>query len=248
MGNARYITKIDLSWAFHQVEVDPRSHDYTALSVPGRGQFRYKTMPFGLTNSPATYQEMIEKFIRTKLPPGAEDVIMAYLDDITLVTETSEEHLKWLEILLKALAEAQPQINPEKSEFCCTQAKYLGYIIDAQGLHADPEKVRSIVEYPAPTSLKQLRRFLGMSGWFSRFMENYSRDKAPLCHLLKKDTVYHWKPEQQKAFETIKDTSTETPVLIRPDFGKPFFLYTDASDYAIGAALTQDVDGYYIDT
>lgn len=88
MGNARYITKIDLSWAFHQVEVDPESRDYTAFSVPGRGQFRYKRIPFGLTNSPATYQEMIEKFIRTKLPPGASDVIMAYLDDITLVTET----------------------------------------------------------------------------------------------------------------------------------------------------------------
>lgn len=141
-----------MSWAFHQIPLDPESRDLTAFSVPGRDQFRYKTVSFGLTNAPATYQEMIENFIRKKLPSGAEKVIFAYLDDLILITESYEEHLYWLGILLEALAEAQLQINLEKSEFCCTEAKYLGYVIDARGLHANPEKVQAIVDYPVPTN------------------------------------------------------------------------------------------------
>lgn len=126
-GNARYISKIDMTWAFLQVEVEEDSRDYTAFAVPGRGQYRFKRMPFGLTNSPATYQKMMDKFIQS-LPAGASEHGFAYLDDLCIISETYEEHLYWLEIVLKALNSANIQINPDKCELVCAQVKYLGYV------------------------------------------------------------------------------------------------------------------------
>ena len=240
--SARYITKIDMTWAFLQVPVDENCRDFTAFSVPGRGQFRFKRMPFGMTNSPATYQAMMDMFIQN-LPRGAEDHVFAYLDDLCIVAETFEEHLHWLEIILKALKEANLQVNPTKSEFCCAQVKYLGYIIDSKGLQVDPEKTKAIDEYPPPKNLRQLRRFLGMVGWYARFLENLSEDKVLLCDLLKKDSKWQWTSEHQQAFERVKKNLVSAPVLIRPDFSQPFQLHCDASDYAIGAVLTQEIKG-----
>ena len=241
-GNARYITKLDMTWAFLQVEVEEDSRDYTAFAVPGRGQFRFKKMPFGMTNSPSTYQEMMDRLIH-QLPPGADEHVFAYLDDLCIVSETFEEHLHWLEIVLKALYDAELQINPEKCELVCSQVKYLGYVIDSKGLRVDPEKTKAIDEYAAPKNLRQLRRFLGMVGWYSRFMPDFSIDKLPLCELLRKGVKWKWTDEHQAAFEKIKRDLISAPVLIRPDFSKPFQLHCDASDFAIGAVLTQEVDG-----
>ena len=135
------------------------------------------------------------------------------------------------------------QINPEKSELVCSQVKYLDYIIDAKGLRADPEKTKAIIDFPAPTNLRQLRGFLGMVGWYSRFMPEFSSDKVPLCELLRKDVKWRWTAEHQQAFEKIKRGLISAPVLVRPDFAKPFKLHCDASDYAIGAVLTQEFNG-----
>lgn len=240
--NARYISKIDMTWAFLQVVVEEKCRDYTAFSMPGRGQFRFKRMPFGLTNSPSTYQAMMDVLIQS-LPDGAAEHIFAYLDDLCIVTETFEEHIYWLEVLLKALGDANLQISPAKSEFCCSQVKYLGYIVDSKGLHVDLEKVEAIEKYPALKNLRQLRRVLGMVGWYSRFMADYSLDKVSLCDLLRKGVKWSWTEEHDQAFRKIKKDLTYAPVLIRPDFSKEFQLHCDASDYAIGAVLTQVREG-----
>ena len=119
----------------------------------------------------------------------------------------------------------------------------MGYIVDFRGLQIDPDKTKAVEEYPAPKNLRQLRRFLGMVGWYSRFMAEFSIDKLPLCELLRKSVEWKWGNEQQSAFEKIKRAPVSAPVLIRPDFSKPFQLHCDASDYAIGAVLTQEVEG-----
>ena len=204
-------------------------------------------MPFGLTNSPSTYQQMIDGLI-DKLPAGALEHVFAYIDDLCIVSETYADYLYWLEIVLKALFEANLEVNLKKSEFCCTEVKYLGYVVDSRGLRADPEKIKAIVEYPAHQKLRQLRRFLGMAGWYSRFMADYSVVKEPLCQLMRggKDgpSEWFWRAEQQAAFDRIKKDLVSAPVLIRPDFGKEFQLHCDASDFAIGDVLTQEQDGY----
>ena len=131
--NARYITKLDLTLAFLQIPVDLQARDFTAFSVPGRGQFRFKRMPFGMCNSPSTYQQMMDKLIMD-LPTGADEHIFAYLDDIIIATETFEEHMFWLEVVLKKITAAGLVINPAKSEFCRSEVKYLGFMVNAEGL------------------------------------------------------------------------------------------------------------------
>ena len=151
------------------MEIEEDSRDFTTFSIPGRGQLRFKRMAFGLTNSPSTYQEIIDRFIRTRLPAGAEDHVFAYIDDLCVVSENFDDHLYWLRVVLEALSEGNLEVNPEKSEFCCSQIKYLGYVVDEKGLHVDPDKTKAIDEYPEPRNPRQLRRFLGMIGWYSRF-------------------------------------------------------------------------------
>ena len=175
-----------MTLAFLQVPVDPDSRDYTAISIPGKGQFRFVRMPFGLTNSPSTYQEMMDRLI-SRLPPGAEDHVFTYFDDFCIVTKSFEEHLYWLDVVLSALSSGNLEVNLDKSEFCTSQVKYLGYVVDSRGLHVDPKKTKAIDEYPTPRNLRQLRRFLGMVGWYSRFMADFAVDKAPLCALLGKN-------------------------------------------------------------
>ena len=177
--------------------------------------------------------------------------MFAYLDDIVIVTESFEEHLKWLRIVLEALKMANLQVNKDKSKFCIPEVKYLGYVVDSNGVHTDPDKIRPIVEYPAPTNLRQLRRFLGMMGWYARFIPRFADYCAPLNELTRKGVKWHWGSEQQEAFQKLKLAITEAPVLARPDFSRPFCLQTDASDIAIAAVLTQDFDGeehpiYYV--
>ena len=169
--------------------------------------------------------------------------VFAYLHDVIIVSPTFEEHVKWLEIVLAALKNTNLQINLEKSEFCCAEVKYLGYIVNEDGLKTDDDKVKPILEYPAPLNIRHLRRFLGMIGWYSRCIAHLGEYKAPLIKLLRKDVRWQWHEEQQQAFERLKFALTQAPVLAQPDLALPFTLQTDASDYAIAGVLTQVFDG-----
>ena len=177
--------------------------------------------------------------------------MFVYLDDIVIVTVGLQEHIKWLRIVLKALQKANLQVNKEKSRFCVSEVKYLGYAVNADGLHADPDKIKPITEYPASTNLRQLRRFLGIVGWYSRFIPKYADYRAHLNKLTRKGIRWHWEAEQEYAFRKLKLALTQVPVLGRPDFSRPFCLQTDASDIAITAVLTQEFEGeehpiYYV--
>lgn len=172
------------------------------------------------------------------IKPGWEDVF-TYLDDVIIATETFEEHLKCLEKVITKLHAAGLTINREKSSFGCKEVKYLGYVLSKEGLNVDSDKIKPIVDYPAPTNLKQLRRFLGMIGWYSRFIEGFATIKVPLTNLLHKDCKWHWGTEQQESFQELKIAIIKAPVLVRPDFTLPFQIHADASNYAVGAVLTQ---------
>ncbi|CAB0045372.1 unnamed protein product [Trichogramma brassicae] len=157
-----------------------------------------------------------------------------------LVTETFEEHVSWLERVIRILLDAKLVVNRDKCEFCCQSVQFLGYVLDSSGLRIDSERVRPIHDYPTPRNVKQVRRLLGMVGWYSRFIKNEAEIKVPLARLLRKDTPFVWGSDQEQAFATLKPSLSEAPVLVRPDFDKEFAIQTDASDYAIGAVLTQE--------
>ena len=183
LSSAKYISKLDLSQAYHQIPLDPKSREVTTFSEPRRGLLHFIRLPYGLTNAPAVFQRIMDNLIKAAWEP----YVFAYLDDVIIVSPTFEEHIKWLQTLLAALKPANLQINLKKPEFCCAEVKYLGYIVNEDGLKTDDDKVKPILEYPAPFNVRQLRRFLGMIEWYSRFIAHLAEYKAPLNKLLRKD-------------------------------------------------------------
>ena len=236
LRRAKYLSKIDLKAAYHQIPMEKSSKRYTAFAIPGSGLWQYTRLPFGLVNAPMTFVRLIDALFG----PEVEPHVFGYLDDIIVVTETFDEHLKWLKFVLERLVEAGLRVNESKCEFCCSSLTYLGFLLDKDGLRPDPVKVAPVLEYPAPKTVKQVRSFLGMVGWYARFIANESEHKIPLAKLLRKQQPWVWGEEQQTAFEALKRALTTAPVLARPDFSKPFTVQCDASNVALGAVLTQE--------
>lgn len=240
LRQARYLSKFDLKQAFLQVPLaDESSKDISAFTVPGRGLFRFKVMPFGLTNSPATFQRLADAIFGPELYP----YVVVFLDDILVCTPTFELHGEMLKEVFRRLRASGLRINPEKCEFGCNEVKYLGYLINSNGMSVDPDKVSSVTSIPPPTNVRQLRSFLGMAGWYRRFIKNFSSVVSPLTSLLKRKAKWIWSEDQETSFNALKSALTQAPILARPDFDKPFQLQTDASDTGLGAVLTQIQDG-----
>ncbi|CAA9997935.1 unnamed protein product [Nesidiocoris tenuis] len=166
LRNAKFLSSLDIKSAFWQIKISESSIAKTAFTVPGRGLFEFLRMPFGLVNSPATWQRLADSLIG----PELEGQAFVYLDDIVIATADFETHLRILERVLSKLSEAGLTLNWEKSQFCRTSLSYLGYVVDHNGLHVDPAKVEAIVDFPRPKTVKQLRRFLGVASWYRRFV------------------------------------------------------------------------------
>lgn len=235
LRGARCFTTIDLKSGYWQVPLAKESRPITAFTVPGRGLFQFRVMPFGLHAAPATFQRLLDKVIGPKMEPFA----FAYLDDIVVASKSMEEHLEHLQQVFARLAEANLQVNPEKCHFGKESIRYLGHVIDKEGIHTDPDKVAAIRDIPAPTTVKKVRQFLGAASWYRRFVPEFSKLAAPLTKLTHKTQRWIWGEDQQNAFEKLKEALTSAPVLTCPDFAKPFTLQTDASNLGVGAALIQ---------
>lgn len=241
LRDAKYLSSVDLSKAFWQIPIEPKDRDKTAFYVPGRGSLRFKTTPFGLTNAPATQQRLVDLLFG-----DMEGKTFAYLDDIIIISSTFEEHVSRLLRVLDKLKQANLTVNFEKSNFFRSELKYLGYVVNARGLHTDPEKVQAILNFPVPTSKKELKRFLGTATWYRRFVPNFSTVAGPLNKLTsngKKSPPFRWTPEADAAFNALKECLVSAPVLACPVYTEPFQVHTDASNYGIGAMLTQNIDG-----
>lgn len=233
-----WITKIDLKDAFWQIKLDPRSRPKTAFAVPNRPLYQFTRMPFGLCNAPQTLCRLMDKVI----PYYLKSRVFVYLDDLLIVSQTFEEHLNHLYEVATQLRKAGLTINVGKSNFGLNQVKYLGYVVGKGTLEADKEKVSAIVDYPVPKTIRQLRRFLGMTGWYRRFIHNYADVTHPLTDLLSSKRKFCWNQEAQKSFDLLKEKLTTAPLLVHPNYSKPFILQCDASTYGVGAVLAQEDD------
>lgn len=241
LGPCKYISTIDLSKAFLQVPLHPKSKKYTAFSVLGRGLFHFTRMPFGLVNSPATLSRLMDRVLGGG---ELEPKVFIYLDDIIIISDTFEEHMKLLREVARRLGQANLSINIDKSRFCVLEVPYLGYILSTQGLRPNPNRVEAIVNFERPNSLKALRRFLGMCNYYRRFISGYSDLVRPLTDLLKdKPKSVRWSDPAEKAFIKVKELLISAPILTNPDFSKSFCIHCDASDSAIAGVLTQSHDG-----
>ena len=190
-------------------------------------------MPFGLCNAPATFQRLME----TVLAGLARVVCLDYIDDILVMGSTFSEHLENLQKVFERLRQAGLRLKPSKCHLAKREVEYLGYVVSAGGIAADPKKVQAVQEFPVPTDLKQLRSFLGLASYYRRMIPNFAKIANHLFALTRKDAQFVWSPDCQDAFDGLKRKLTSAPLLAFPDFSKKFLLEADTSGVGLGAVL-----------
>jgi len=234
---AKWFSSIDLAAGFHQIEMDEKDKAKTAF-VCAKGLYEYNVMPFGLTNAPATFQramdEILEEFI--------DDFVVVYIDDIMIFSKSLEDHMEHLDKVLRRLQEHNLIIKLKKCKFLERDIEFLGHIVGNGGLRPDEKKIEKVQGIKEPTTVKEVRSFLGLCSYYRKFVENFSKIAKPLTSLVKKETEFIWGKEQQKAFDMLKEKLTKYPILQYPDYEKEFILITDASGDGIGAVLSQKDD------
>ncbi|XP_041484226.1 uncharacterized protein LOC121430866 [Lytechinus variegatus] len=235
VGNAKCVSKIDLLKGYWQVPLTDRAKEISAFATPD-GFYQCKVMPFGLKNAPATFQRLMNEVTR-----GIENCVV-YIDDIIIFSDTWESHLSQLRNLFERLVKANLVLNIQKSEFMKARVTYLGHIVGHGVVAPRDAKVEAILAFPRPTGRREILRFLGMCGFYRRFVPNFSSIAVPLTDLLKKGVRFVWSERCQQAFDCLKAILTRDPVLAAPDFSKPFKLAIDASDIGVGAVLFQADD------
>ena len=191
-------------------------------------------MPFGLTNAPAIFQHLMNDIFREFL----DDFVVCYLDDILIFSKNEVDHEKHVRLVLEKLRNAGLYAKLEKCVFHQPQVEFLGYIISGEGLSMDPKKIQTVLEWKKPTTVRDVQCFLGFANFYRIFIKDYSKIAAPLTRLTCKDKL-EWSTEADQSFEILKMAFTSAPILTHLDFQKPFFLESDASDFALGAVLSQ---------
>ncbi|KFM69716.1 Retrovirus-related Pol polyprotein from transposon 17.6, partial [Stegodyphus mimosarum] len=236
VASAKYITVIDLAKGYWQIPLSPNAQRYAAF-VTSFGTYRPLRLSFGLKNAPYFFSKMMQEVLN-----GCEEFAVPYLDDVAIFSKTWECHLKHLEIVLKRISRAKLTIKPSKCRFAQKHVLYLGHVV-GQGYRKPSEiKTKAIRDFPTPKTKTDIRAFLGLAGYYSRYIPMYSAIAAPLTDLLKGKSVKGdilWNAESERAFTELKEKLTSYPVLYAPDFTLPFILQTDASDYGMGVVLTQ---------
>eukprot|EP00918_Siedleckia_nematoides_P048890 GHVU01107148.1.p1 GENE.GHVU01107148.1~~GHVU01107148.1.p1 ORF type:complete len:924 (-),score=101.66 GHVU01107148.1:14-2785(-) len=235
LEGAKCFACIDLKAGYHQVKVAETARDYTAFSTPF-GLYRFKVMPFGLCNAPATFQRVVDLLFDDFRFRG----IGAYIDDIVVYADSHQELRELLHIVYERLLFAGLFANIEKMHLGYTELEYLWFIVSKHGIHTDPAKISAISQLTRPTNVPAVRRFLGAVGFFRRFIRAFAAKAEPLNRLLKKETEWQWGAEQEYAWNKLKNTLKEKPiVLAHADPSNRYYLDTDASGKAVGAALMQ---------
>ena len=238
LGGARYFSTLDLASGYWQVAVNPGDKEKTAFITP-YGLYQFKVMPFGMCNAPATFQRLMERVLAGLHWTSC----LVYLDDIIVFSRTVHEHLQQLREILARLRGAGLKVNPTKCHLLQSRVSYLGHVISDQGISTDPEKVKCIVDWPVPTSQKQLQSFLGLASYYRRFIKGFALVAAPLHALTNKGREWIWTQECSEAFFELKKQLMSAPILSYPNFHLQFVVDTDASGEGLGAVLAQMVGG-----
>ena len=234
LHGAQIFTTLDLTKGYWQVPVKESDREKTAFSCH-RGLYEFNTMPFGLKGAPATFQRLMTNV----LGEFNWKILLIYLDDVIIYSRSFDEHLEHLNRVFAKIRTAGLKLQPNKCAFARTQVRYLGHIVSREGIEPDPEKVRAIREFPRPSNISDLRRFLGMALYYRRFIEEFAEIAQPLHALTEKDRPFQWCPTCEEAFQRLLRCLSSTPILGYPDFHQQFVVETDASNVGVGAVLRQ---------
>lgn len=233
IGENSLFTCLDLKSGFYQVSINPNDTEKTAFSTP-QGHFEFVGMAMGLKNAPSTFQKLMHTVVYEL---GAVKAFV-YLDDIIVFGNTVEDHNDTLKKVLDALSRHNLKIEPAKCQMLKTQIEYLGHIIDKNGIRPTDANIKAITNLKRPTNIRQVRSFLGTINFYGKFISNIAARRKPLNDLLKKGVKFSWTPQCERAFEDLKQCLISEPLLIRPNYKDTFVITTDASDFAIGAVLS----------
>ncbi|PRQ56667.1 putative nucleotidyltransferase, Ribonuclease H [Rosa chinensis] len=233
LHEAKYFSKLDLRSGYHQIRMHQEDIPKTAFRTH-EGHYEFVVMPFGLSNGPSTFQALMNDVFKHVL----RKFVLVFFDDILIYSSDLHSHLIHLEEVFQILQQHQLKVKMAKCSFCQSKVTYLGHVISGQGVSVDPDKVQCLNEWPKPQTVKGLRGFLGLAGYYRRFVQNFGLIAQPLNDMLKANNFF-WSTAAEDAFQRLKLAVTTAPVLALPDFNQAFTVETDASGLGIGAVLTQ---------
>lgn len=232
-SEAQIFSSLDLLSGYWQCNLDPSTAHKAAFVTPS-GVYQWKRLPFGLAAAPSSFQHLLTQVLKHL----NYQIALVYVDDILVFSKTFEDHLKHLQLVFDRLQTAGLTLKPSKCQFALKEVIYLGHKISKKGVEVDNSKIDTMNSFPVPTNQKQLRSFLGLCGYYRKFVKGYSHICAPLNHLLKNIT-FEWTDTCQKSFDHLKKALTSAPILAYPNMEKEFILTNDASGTAIGYILGQ---------
>ncbi len=227
-------TSLDLLSGFWQIPMDGKPREITPFSTP-IGHYEWLRLPMGLRNAPLTFQRMVNTLFSGVIGKG----LFLYLDDLIVISKDLDTHLQQLSLVFQKLTQAGLKAKLTKSEFLKSRIEFLGHLVDGDGIHTVDSKITAVQNFSTPTSVENVRSFLGLAGYYRASVKNFASIASPLTRFLKKDVPFLWNTAQQHSFTTLKNALTHAPILAFPDYKLPFIMCTDASALGIGAVLMQ---------
>ncbi|GJT86351.1 putative reverse transcriptase domain-containing protein [Tanacetum coccineum] len=232
-GSSVY-SKIDLRSGYHQLRV--REEDIPKTAFRTRyGHYEFQVMPFGLTNAPAVFMDLMNRVCK----PYLDKFVIVFIDDILIYSKNKQEHEKHLKLILELLKKEQLYAKFSKCEFWIPRVQFLGHVIDSQGIHVDPAKIESVKDWESPKTATEIRQFLGLAGYYRRFIEGFSKIAKPMTKLTQKKVKFDWGDKAEAAFQLIKQKLCSAPILALPEGSEDFIVYCDASIKGLGVVLMQ---------
>jgi hypothetical protein len=241
LQGAKYFSKIDLRSGYHQLRIKEADIQKTA-SVTRYGHYEFTVMPFRLTNTPAFFMNLMNKVFIEEL----DKFVVVFIDDILIYSKSCEDHEHHLRIVLERLRAHQLYTKLSKCEFWLEMIAFLGHILTAEGIEVDPSKVEAVSKWKQSSNVSEVRSFLGMAGYYCRFIKGFSSIARPMIELLKKDNKFVWTPKCEESFQIIKKKLTTAPVLTLPDIHQDFAVFCDASRQGLGCVLMQKWESHCI--
>ncbi len=234
LGKSSWFTALDLQSGFWQIRMAPEDMGKTAL-ITKSGLYDWTIMPFGLKNATSTFTRTMTEVFKEL----GNSFLKIFVDDLNVHSEKWQDHLQHLGAVLSRLREVNLKLNPSKCCFAAGSIVFLSHVVSKEGTRLDPGKIDAVWRFPVPTIVTNVRSFLGLTGYYRKYIKGYSKVAGPLFELTKKDVVFVWNPECQKAFDDLKKALVQASVLVRPNFQEPFCLDVDWSTKGVGAILSQ---------